>query len=562
MTAYAVTSSPAFHGDALEPCQSLSDAPVQLNTIVWVGAFFGATSACGGALVCRVSNALSGIPAVTAALPVAIAPTLWPLWDDAVVVGLTGLSFSAYLGQALNLSDSLLSLALELREACGGTLLSPQLSACDSSTCRAASFSSGSADALAASFALPCLVVAAVQAVWAERHAVLLAPSVAPPFQLTLTGSTRLLLRGKAGAFASNATTVSLGGVPVSVGAVSSSGEWLLIDTPTPEQLCGSASRDCGYVALEVSNAPEPVALGASLTCPPFCPGVVERRNGSGGGVIPLALGEGGYTLGVDPPTANGSLPTVLPRAEWPPSADGGIYYAAPCDTARAAWTDPSTGACANASDPASYACAYGGGATCVPCPAGALCPGGSRLWPRPGYWVAGETAAAVVPCPPPDPGVKCSGWSPTLGSVQCGAPYLQGSYLCSVCALGFVEQGDGSCKPCPAGDTAATGYARLIAVLVVVGSVALLTAATRRSVVGGCADSLAARRVAGVVARIAWVAAAAQAVAQTATPSAASLPAPVQTFFRGLAILQVRGWVGSTGGASPSDLFALPSSV
>ena len=29
----------------------------------------------------------------------------------------------------------------------------------------------------------------------------------------------------------------------------------------------------------------------------------------------------------------------------------------------------------------------YGPAGTCLPCPASATCPGGDRLWPKPGYW-------------------------------------------------------------------------------------------------------------------------------------------------------------------------------
>jgi len=84
-------------------------------------------------------------------------------------------------------------------------------------------------------------------------------------------------------------------------------------------------------------------------------------------------------------------------------------------------WTDPLTGACTNASDPASYNCAFGGGDGCVRCFDGALCPGGSRLWPRVGYWAASDSVSSVAPCPPPDPLIKCQGWNVSAGLVQCG---------------------------------------------------------------------------------------------------------------------------------------------
>jgi len=54
-----------------------------------------------------------------------------------------------------------------------------------------------------------------------------------------------------------------------------------------------------------------------------------------------------------------------------------------------------------------------------MPCPSGALCPGGSRLWPREGFWAASDTVSSVTPCTPPDPTAKCAGWNITAGAVE-----------------------------------------------------------------------------------------------------------------------------------------------
>ena len=113
-------------------------------------------------------------------------------------------------------------------------------------------------------------------------------------------------------------------------------------------------------------------------------------------------------------------------------------------------YTDPSSGACTNASNPAAALCAYGSGAACVTCPTGALCPGGSRLWPRPGFWVARESTASVSACAPPDPGARCLGWSVSRGVSLCGLGYLEGSFLCGACAPSFYLADDGACSACP----------------------------------------------------------------------------------------------------------------
>jgi hypothetical protein len=123
-----------------------------------------------------------------------------------------------------------------------------------------------------------------------------------------------------------------------------------------------------------------------------------------------------------------------------------------PCSCARAAglYTDPSTGACANASDPASYSCAFGSGDSCVRCPIGALCPGGARAWPRVGYYSASQSLPSVTACTPPQPSQRCLGWDGLLGRTQCGPTYRQGSYMCESCAVGAYAVGDGSCAWCP----------------------------------------------------------------------------------------------------------------
>ena len=113
-------------------------------------------------------------------------------------------------------------------------------------------------------------------------------------------------------------------------------------------------------------------------------------------------------------------------------------------------YTDPSSGACSNASNPAAALCAYGSGSSCVECPSGALCPGGYRLWALPGYWAPSDSSPSVSPCAPPDPAARCLGWSVSRGVSLCGPGYLAGSYLCSACAPSFYPADDGTCAACP----------------------------------------------------------------------------------------------------------------
>ena len=238
-------------------------------------------------------------------------------------------------------------------------------------------------------------------------------------------------------AFSPNATNATVGGTRCTISAVSNNGEWAILDTPTSKALCGSDSVECGYARLVLANAPSPGIRGASLACPPFCPGTVS------GGVVPIISDDGSIILGTDPPSPVGALPAALP-----PSAvtSAGIFYAVKCaDTGL--WTDPASGACSNASDPASYACALGGGDACSACPSNGLCPGGSGLWPRVGLWSPSEGSGSLLACARPAPESRCLGWNALTASTLCGPAYLQ---LCGACAPGFYADEAASCIPCP----------------------------------------------------------------------------------------------------------------
>jgi hypothetical protein len=141
-------------------------------------------------------------------------------------------------------------------------------------------------------------------------------------------------------------------------------------------------------------------------------------------------------------------------------------------------YTEPASGACTNATDPDSRFCAYGGGEQCDLCPSQGLCPGGFRIWPRPGYWIPSErsSAAELVPCPPPATS-RCVSWDTSSGSVTCGYGYRAQSLTCSSCAQGFYEQG-GRCVTCPARRTTWEIFQGLLElVLFVFGAIALVYA-------------------------------------------------------------------------------------
>jgi hypothetical protein len=201
--------------------------------------------------------------------------------------------------------------------------------------------------------------------------------------------------------------------VSVSVLAVSPDGQWILVTTPSASQLCGHGSDGvaCGYTTLSITNpAPSsaacgvahprlltsPVVQNVTLTCPPFCPFAV-------GALLPFAAdpSESSYVLASMPASPN-ALPLAIPPQPYSQTS-AGIYYSAAC-FATGLYTDPVFGGCDNASDPSSYLCAYGTGDGCRLCPSNALCPGGKRLRPRQGGWLASESSDTITACGPPNP--------------------------------------------------------------------------------------------------------------------------------------------------------------
>jgi hypothetical protein len=82
----------------------------------------------------------------------------------------------------------------------------------------------------------------------------------------------------------------------------------------------------------------------------------------------------------------------------------------------------------------------FGKGLDCKECPEGAECPGGYRLWPKPGYWAPREDAGYVVRCSPPE---ACEGTREN----RCAEAY-EGPE-CSRCKVGYVKSLS-FCEKCP----------------------------------------------------------------------------------------------------------------
>lgn len=275
------------------------------------------------------------------------------------------------------------------------------------------------------------------------------------PFTLTLATASVVVLRASSSAFSHDTTMILGEAPPCEVGAVSDDGLWAHVVMPSPIDVCGSNETECGYAELSLTNPGGSGSEGASesgssrvlkttrtvstlpsynvsVACPPVCPSTL----GIDGAALYADSTPGVVSLAIMPPTGSGGVPQPFPSA-LTPSASVGVFYTLACSQ-TGVYTDPITGACANASDPLSLRCAYGAGGGCRPCPVGGLCPGGSRLWTRAGYWVLSEASTDVTRCAPPRAELRCTGWTGTAGRTTCGAGYLPGSYLCSACTSGF----------------------------------------------------------------------------------------------------------------------------
>ena len=342
---------------------------------------------------------------------------------------------------------------------------------------------------------------------------------------------------------------------------VSTDGGLALILTPSYEAECGSVgAASCGYhpltlvapsplrveaiaaaasallpsgvnasaIAAHVASEGAFAAANLSVSCPPLCPGYFP-------GSLPAlyfyrALNDSAGLVGAAASTESIALPAMATRAApdsddvtlaWTPLAElqasvlsAGIAYVPSC--VSDGYTDPQTGVCINGSNPLSFNCAYGGGSDCQPCPAGALCPGGYRLWTRPGYYAASETAGAVTPCLAPSED-RCVGWDSTPGgpaSTACGVGYRERSVGCLSCAPNYYTTLDGVCERCPHGSGILSLFVPLLVFTVAVLLFAVANYAAIRaavSIAGGTVSGGAVRSLQLVV----WVFSVVQLVAQ-----------------------------------------------
>lgn len=477
------------------------------------------------------------------ALPLAVAGTRWPLAADAMVI--TGRKDSLDPAARWAITSS------QLGPPPNVTAARAQLSAC------------GYVPASAVTPEYGACAVAVAQAIWGAQAVpgrTAAAAATVRPFAFNTTGPTVLVLRSEAPNAFSLGMNATVAGAACTVAFVSADGAWAALSTPPADALCGPTGAGCGFSTLVLATPSDDVLRGASLACPPFCPGALPTLAARAGaapadGVIPLPLDPAGAAFApalASTVAAGAPAPLSNVAAAAPP----GVHYSPSC--ADRGYTDPRSGACTNASEPASLQCALGEGTQCADCPANALCPGGSAMWPRAGYFAFTESDGAVQACGAPDPTVRCLGWDPVASAQVCGPGYLAGSYLCGACANRYYPASDGSCAACPVTASGWERYKGLVLVIAAIGALILAVYGFLVVVVvkiGGTIRSSATHAVdLGV-----WTVTTAQAVAQVASVTTRSLPPLLASFFSAVSGRRQAGAVAGGGGRAATPPLCPP---
>ena len=287
-----------------------------------------------------------------------------------------------------------------------------------------------------------------------ESLAATLSSSSPPTLAATLSGSRHLLLVASAITpflFSGNTISVTLGGVPCAI-------NWMLpsiasITTPSLAALCknslSAALGDCGLAPLILSYQNTSSYLPLPAVYPPLFPATDW----------PAQLA----TLDESPstPLAQGASLVGLPLSQLLASSIAlttvgtGIRIIDKCTDPL--FATPELCTVINGSQPlvngTGLLCVWGTGDDCLPCPSGALCPGGTQLLPLPGFWCPLPTSPPdeLNPCPSPDSTLRCPGYAliSSVGGVYgCGKGYR--GQLCTACDSGYFRL-RGGCKQCPA---------------------------------------------------------------------------------------------------------------
>jgi sugar lactone lactonase YvrE len=289
----------------------------------------------------------------------------------------------------------------------------------------------------------------ALRAITAAADALRASPA-APSLSAALSGSRHLLL------VASILTpfppffeiSIALGGVPCTVNWATPA---LVSVTSPPLSMfsCSASSADCGLAPLMVTfNSTDYLPLSAAY--PPLLPSAdwsAQLAVALDPAVKTTPLASAAALAGLAPP-----LVLASSLALSPPNT--GIRIVARC--ADASFAPPEVCVVVNYTQPlhspGAGLCVWGTGEVCLPCPEGALCPGGAVLLPLPGFWcpTASSPPTEVYACPQPDAALRCPGYAAVTsvgGGYGCGTGFR--GQVCAACDVGYFPT-RGTCAPCP----------------------------------------------------------------------------------------------------------------
>ena len=265
-----------------------------------------------------------------------------------------------------------------------------------------------------------------------------------------------------------------LGDAEVNVSHVSCDGTVLLATTPSFAAMCPGGGASCtgdrAYRTLWIANPPiippgflqlvedtwQRRRAGLPPTCDWIRPGSSLYSSGlRAWGFAPTATNASARVV-LAPGDVSGSsiaCPGACPGLSAATTSDGsaasapysyGVYVTDQC-----VGFPPSGSLCFEPQFRSQ--CAFGAADDCEPCGEGAVCPGGYRRWPLPGYWADGEASpAGVMKCDPPQE--RCLGWDVDSASAACGVGYNTRAVACGACADGYFPEPSGACAACPEG--------------------------------------------------------------------------------------------------------------
>jgi hypothetical protein len=328
-------------------------------------------------------------------------------------------------------------------------------------------------------------------------------------------------------------TRVFLSGVLAPVHWIAEDASLLHFQVPDMQGICSGEGSDCGYISLEVvpptlptttTTTPSCTAAytwsNANVSCPPFCPNAFPDA-------VPTLHG-------------NAIVPALVQSDAsvqyMPWSSNVGFYITSEClDTSFIRYEEQ---VCLNASLPESRMCAFGSGAFCKPCPDHALCPGGFRAWPLPGYYTSSESSSAIIACAAPAID-RCTGWNALASQSMCGYGYT--GYACSACSASFYPSFDAVCEACPPVDSVGarlTPYALLVGAAAGIAVFGITLVFLVSKMIGGTMDANGER----LVGLVTWSFTVIQVVSSVSQTAAPNLPATVAVMYKVLNGFQFQG--------------------